>query len=302
MVKLIRYIFCIWAVLLIVGFVIFINKNRLHKDIELKNGISTNETEEYINYVYEYGYYTPEYIEKKFGVKNLTNEEYERMLYYDKHIYEMLLKMTEKGNDWRCFPILKSIKERYNEKEGILEKYNFDSVEYSQETLDLLAENGSTSPICFIITKGKKKTKIYFRILLDGGLDELEEERVVDITDEHGNELDTRLVCNEQNWLIILHNFVSKDVEEQLTIAITDKLRKKYLNFQDIFSDIIPTHKNYGKVLYSIETEEQSNYNTLTAIYRCFEIKNNKNMRLYKVHFILDDKQYIDDVEIEVLE
>lgn len=156
MIKIMRYMFYAVFVLGIIAFVYIIN---LKKDRNTRNEITDSETEEYINYGYEYGYYTPEYIEKKFGVKDLTNEEWEQMMYYDSHIYEMLLKMTEKGNSWRCFPILKSIKDRYNEKEGILEKYDFDSVEYSKDTLNDLEEYGSISPISFIITKGKKKLK-----------------------------------------------------------------------------------------------------------------------------------------------
>lgn len=290
MAKVIRYIFCVWVVLLIVGFILFINKNRLQEDKELENGISTNETDEYINYGYEYGYYTPEYIEKKFGVKNLTNEEYELMLYYDKHIYEMLLKMTEKGNSWRCFPILKSIKDRYNEKEGILEKYEFDNVEYSQETLDLLAENGSTSPICFIITKGKKKTKIYFKILMDGGLDELEEEKVIDITDVNGNELDTRMVCNEKNWeeFIWLLFYLGKDYYK--TIAVTKNFEDNYDSLETAISSKLSIHKSG----YSIGINSNDFNKKIVNYYW----KSNNIRYIVTTKIILDNNKYLDNIDI----
>lgn len=290
MAKVIRYIFCVWVVLLIVGFILFINKNRLQEDKELENGISTNETDEYINYGYEYGYYTPEYIEKKFGVKNLTNEEYELMLYYDKHIYEMLLKMTEKGNSWRCFPILKSIKDRYNEKEGILEKYEFDNVEYSQETLDLIAENGSTSPICFIVTKGKKKTKIYFKILMDGGLDELEEEKVIDITDVNGNELDTRMVCNEKNWeeFIWLLFYLGKDYYK--TIAVTKNFEDNYDSLETAISSKLSIHKSG----YSIGINSNDFNKKIVNYYW----KSNNIKYIVTTKIILDNNKYLDNIDV----
>ena len=291
MIKVNRYILCVWVVLIILALVLFINSNKSQVNKEAESIIAN--TDEYINYGYEYGYYTPEYIEKKFGVSDLTNEEYEQMLYYDKHIYEMLLKMTEKGNSWKCFPVLKSIKDRYDEKEGILAEYDFDSVEYSQETLDLLAENGSTSPICFIITKGKKKTKIYFRILMDGGLDELEKERVVNLTDIDGNELDTRIICNESNFEEVVWQLLDLGNQAIKEIAVTKKFEEKYNNIEDAISKNLTTHSSGYSIGYkSIDNNDKS------AIYYW---KSNGIRYLVNVKFIFDSNNYVDDVQVSLL-
>ena len=98
-----------------------------------------------------------------------------------------------------------------------------------------------------------------------------------------------------------MSNFVSQEIETQHTIAVTDSFSELYPDFQDVFLKKVPSQKDFTSVIYSMETQEKSDYSKLTATYRCFEIKNTKNMRLYKVHFILDDKQYIDDVEIEII-
>ena len=202
----------------------------------------------------------------------------------------MLLKMTEKGNSWRCFPILKSIKDRYNEKEGILEKYEFDNVEYSQETLDLLAENGSTSPICFIITKGKKKTKIYFKILMDGGLDELEEEKVIDITDVNGNELDTRMVCNEKNWeeFIWLLFYLGKDYYK--TIAVTKNFEDNYDSLETAISSKLSIHKSG----YSIGINSNDFNKKIVNYYW----KSNNIKYIVTTKIILDNNKYLDNIDV----
>lgn len=296
-IRLLKYIYIVLIVSLVVTVAIIINKKS-------SNNTKNNEINEVDNNkpdYYNYDYFSDEYIYYKFGAENLTNAEKEKMLYYNEHINEMLLEMMKKDGNWRCFPVIKDIKEQYDEKEGLLAEFDFDSVEYSNETLDILKEYGSTGRVSVVGTKNKQKKIVYMSIATNGGLENFSIDRVVNLTDENGNELDTRLRCTEENWQTILSNFVSQEIETQHTIAVTDSFSELYPDFQDVFLKKVPSQKDFTSVIYSIDTQEKSDYSKLTATYRCFEIKNTKNMRLYKVHFILDDKQYIDDVEIEII-
>lgn len=301
MIKIIRilnHIFIVTIVSLIVVFAIIINKSNKGDITDTKKDNIDNNKQLYKNSEP----FSDEYIYYKFGVKDLTDEEKVQMLYYNEHINEMLLEMMKKDGNWRVFPVIKNIKEKYDEKRGLLAEFNFDYVEYTKETLDILKEYGSTGRVSIIGTKDKQKKQIYMSLATNGGLEDFSIDRVVNLTDEFGNELDTRFRCTKENWETILSNFVSQEIETQHMIAVTDSFNALYPDFRDIFLKKIPSQKEYTSVIYSIETQEKSDYNSLTAIYRCFEIKNTKNMRLYKVHFILDDKQCIDDVEIDILE
>ena len=297
--KRLKYIVLGILILIISMFVFLVTK--LEHD-NSSHMIDTTENNDEIQIYDDEGYFTDEFIEKEFGVEHLTQEEKDLMRYYNNNIHEMLLKMLKPGSEWRCFPVSKSIKDKYNEKEGILADYNFDSIEYSDKTKDLINEYGSPGNISVIGTKNQKKKEIFMTISTNIGLETFEIVKVVDLTDENGNELDTRLRCNEENWDRIIQNFVSQEEIEQDTIAFTNHFKKLYQNCQNVFLYKIPTHKDYSSAVYSIETQEQSNYKNLTAIYRCVKLANTQEKRLYKVHFILDSNQYIDDVDIEVLE
>ena len=297
-IRLLKYIYIVLIVSLVVTVAIIINKKSSNNTKNNEINEVDNNKPDYDNY----DYFSDEYIYYKFGAENLTNAEKEKMLYYNENINEMLLEMMKKDGNWRCFPVIKDIKEQYDEKKGLLAEFDFDSVEYSNETLDILKEYGSTGRVSVVGTKNKQKKKVYMSIATNGGLENFSIDRVVNLTDENGNELDTRLRCTEENWQTILSNFVSQEIETQHTIAVTDSFIELYPDFRDVFLKKVPSQKDFTSVIYSIETQEKSDYSKLTATYRCFEIKDTKNMRLYKVHFILDDKQYIDDVEIEILE
>lgn len=300
MIRRIKYLVLI-LIIVLVG-VAFILYNNYQRKLIVNNNENDNEIiPDRIIYDGE-SFYSDKYIEEYFGVTGLTDEEKQLMIYYDNNHDEMLLKMAQKGNSWRCFPVEKSIKDRYDEKEGILSEYDFDSVEYSKETLNDLAEYGSVSPISFVGIKGNQKKKIYFYISSNYGLVRLDKDKVIDLTDENGNELDTRLKCNETNWIDVIHNFASQNIEEQDTMAFTNRFKQLYKDSQDAILKKIPSHIEYSSIMYSIETEEQSDYSTLTAIYRCFKLTNTQEKRLYKVHFILDSNLYIDDIEVEIIE
>ena len=257
-------------------------------------------------------------IKKHNKLKNINSElkkevivDYEEMELRKKYykggegVLELLLPLAEKNGNWEHYPLTRHFKEKFNEKDGVLGKIEFDKVEfcpYKEGEYPF-----STYPH-YVITKGKEKIVYQLDWSIDNdefglrAIDDITLSKPIVFVDENGNELDTRLRCTEENWQTILNNFVSQEIETQHTIAVTDSFSELYPDFQDVFLKKVPSQKDFTSVIYSIETQEKSDYSKLTATYRCFEIKNTKNMRLYKVHFILDDKQYIDDVGIEVLE
>lgn len=258
--------------------------------------------EEPTNEGYESGYFSDRYIKDNFGVIDLTFDEKQQMIYYNSHKYEMLLKMMEKGSSWRCFPIQKSIKDKYSEKDGVLGEYNFDSVVYSDKTLNDLEEYGSVGQISVIGTKGKEKKQVYMSVSFYDGLETFIINKVIDITDKDGNNFDTRLICNKDNWIDIIHNFVDNDISIQSQIAVTDSFKSLYANFNDIFEKNINDHQNYTTPIYSIESEQQNDFDDLSVVYRCFEKNDSKIMRLYKVKFILDANKYIDNIEVSIVD
>ena len=285
MIRKIKNITLIVLIIMVVSLIIFFRKVLLKNNDVNKNANKISKIEE-----------------------KLTDEQIEKYNSFNDKFYGegAIIRLVEKNSDWSDIPLTKHFREKYNEKDGILGNIQFDKVEYCPY------EEGTypfTRTSYFVITQGKKKTAYIYSedtIHIDDEtfyyFDDITLSEPIVFVDENGNELDTRLRCTEENWQTILSNFVSQEIETQHTIAVTGSFSELYPDFQDVFLKKVPSQKDFTSVIYSIETQEKSDYSKLTATYRCFEIKNTKNMRLYKVHFILDDKQYIDDVDIEILE
>ncbi len=157
-IRILKYLLIIAIVSLVVAFAIIVNKRNKSDIVDTKKDNLISDKQMYKNYKP----FSDEYIYYKFGVKDLTDEEKEQMLYYNEHINEMLLQMMKKGGNWRIFPVIKDIKEEYDEKKGLLAEFDFDNIEYSKETLDILNEYGSAGRVSIIGTKDKqKKTGLY---------------------------------------------------------------------------------------------------------------------------------------------
>ena len=232
--------------------------------------------------------FTDEFIEKEFGVKNLTADEKDLMMYYNNNIHEMLLKMLKPGSEWRCFPVSKSIKERYNEKEGILAEFGFDSVDYSDQTKEILNEYGSAGNISVIGTKNQKKKEIFMTISTNRGLESFEIVKTIDLTDENGNELDTRLRCTEENWESILNCLIDNDENRQSMVAVTKSFNSKYKSFTDAI--IYKTHENGAS--YGYKSNDFKN-----KILKCYWYTKSGD-KIVTVKLILDNNEFIDDIEI----
>ena len=295
MMKLIRILTCLYMIFVVVLVVVFVIISRKSD----KNGttmeeVVTNHKSMYRNYEY----FSDEYIYHKFGVENLTEEEKERMLYYNEHINEMLLEMMKKGGNWRTFPVIKEIKEQYDESKGLLAEFDFDTVEYSKETLEILEEFGNTGRVSIIGIKGKQKKRVYMSLATNGGLENFSIDKVVDLTDEDGNELDTRIRCTKENFEDII--LIMMDRYEYLSsyVAVTDSFKSKYSKYadlSDIFAKQFKPQNSYMQIYHNQKIDEEN----LTADFYWISDEVDK---LYRVYFILDENQYIDDLEIEILE
>lgn len=235
---------------------------------------------------------------------NFTEEEiksYEE--FNEKSMWTQITRFVEKNGNWSDIPLTKHFREKYNEKDGILGDIQFDTVEYFPY------EEGTypfTRTSYFVITQGKKKIAYNYNmydvgvVIRDDGyriglVDDIELSSPIVFVDEDGNELDTRLRCTEENLGEIISIALDWNIDLASRVAVTDSFKLKYEDFTDIF---------YKKF------KPRGEYHT---IYKCkgFDAKkltsdfywiSDEVEKLYRVYFILDDKQYIDDVEIEVLE
>ena len=291
MIRRIKYLVLI-LIIVLVG-VAFILYNNYQKKLIVNNNENDNEIiPDRIIYDGE-SFYSDKYIEEHFGVTGLTDEEKQLMIYYDNNHDEMLLKMAQKGNSWRCIKEKKSIKDRYDENKGMFPEYDFDTVEYSQNTLDDFVEYGDIGNVSIIGTKGKKKKIIYIKFSTNDGIEYLEIEKVLDYTDENGNELDIRMKCNMDNfddyvWTI----YQSKD-EMNDYISTSKRFANKYLNLEDIISkNLIGLRDGYSVGYKSADFDNKS------AVYYW----DSNNIRyLVNVKFIYDKNDSIDDVEVSIV-
>ena len=292
MIRKIKYIILIIIVVL-VGILILISRHFQQENIDIINNNSNTDMD---YYTYDgNGNFTDIYIERQFGEIGLTNEERNQMKYYDDHEYEMLLKMAQGGESWRCFPVLKTIKDSYDEEKGILSEYNFDNVEYSQETIDDLAEYGSVSPISFVGTRGKEKIKVYYYVGRDGGLVRLEKWKDEYLTDKEGNKLDNRMKCNKNNFEDIIITMMNTGYNLNSVAVTTESFKHKYEDLTDIFYQTFKPIGRYHTVMYYTNI----NPDNLTVDFY-WEVENIE--KLYRAHFLTDDNECIYDVNIEMLE
>ena len=170
-----------------------------------------------------------------------------------------IVRLVEKNGNWDDIPLTKHFREKYNEKDGILGDIKFDKVEYFPY------EEGTfpfTRTSYFVITQGKKKTAYMY------SEDTIKISNVVfyyfdDITlsdpivfiDEFGNEVDTRLRCNEGNWEPILMFLIDNDENRQKSVAVTESFISKY----ESFDNAIISQTNENGACYGYKSNDFKN-------------------------------------------
>ena len=217
----------------------------------------------------------------------------------DRGLRNLLLPLAGKNGNWQHYPLTRHFKEKFNEKDGVLGNIEFDKVEFCPYKE---GEYPFSIYPHYVITKGNEKIVYQFNWKTDE--DEYGVEAIDDIiflsspikfTDSNGHELDTRLRCTEENFDKIINVMLDWNTDLSSQVAVTDNFKSNYTDLTNIFYQKFQPKGKY----HTVYKGKGYNSKDLTAD---FYWKADEIEKLYRVHFILDDKQYIDDVEIEILE
>lgn len=235
--------------------------------------------------------------ESSIELREETIVDYEEMElrknYYkgEEGVMELLLPLAEKNGNWEHYPLTKHFKEKFSEEDGVLGKVKFDKVEfcpYKEGEYPF-----STYPH-YVITKGKEKIVYQMNWSIDK--DEYGLRAIDDITlsdpivfiDENGHELDTRLRCTEENWKEILMTLAHGNEEKYNSIAFTDKFNSQYISLNDLISK----KTNESGACYGYKSNDFKN-----KIAECYWYTKSGD-KILKIKFLLDDREYIDDIEV----
>lgn len=225
-----------------------------------------------------------EYYLKEYGLKDLTQEDKQRIRSWETYgAYELILLMCKKNGDWSKLPVSKETRERYNEKDGILKDFEFDSIEIDPKTIGIY--DYDPTPAQIILTKGNEKTRVYidYSYSIDnGGICQIEIKDAIKIVDENGNKLNEGFPFNEK---YTLQNF-----ETWTNVGLTDKYisnhGKELLNLFTHYSPL-----EYNPIAFDERKSKLNNhmaYFIVTSVLECKE-------REYEVYYQLDENNYLDD-------
>ena len=253
MFKITRYIILVFAIILIciIGITIVVRRNyKVTKDFQ-------NETISYIEH-----------------------EDYN----------ELALKLAEKNGDWSRYRLCENFRKKYNEKDGIFGKMQFDKVEYKP------FHDGKYSfeeyPY-LVVTQGLKKTAYMFSLyeVLNGY--DIQWADKIEITDENGNELEGKIKVDKDSFVRAMQ-MLAWGYEQEECIGKTEKFKEKYPYFLDLFIHYSPLEFNQITFI-----EELSSFENNEAY---FEVDSNLECkkRTYIVKLILDGSNFIDDVDVKL--
>lgn len=223
-------------------------------------------------------------------------------------------EVAKKNGDWSKLPLSEEFRKKYNEKDGILGKVEYDKIEYAPMwAQDFERLEGHVK--FFVITQGKKKTAYTYIIFDndDGLVDDVYLFEKIVLYDEDGNALGIPKYTYFSYNLGIESYFktLANGGDEADTIEVTDNFRKKYPNFIDLFIRYSPGEYNILTYIFDDETK------TLPAI--TYDKENNvffyedmvakieidslleKVKRYYKVVYSIDDEGFLDDATATLL-
>lgn len=220
----------------------------------------------------------------------ITNEENKYIEFDD--FNEMGLYLAKKNGDWSKFHLSKEFRKKYNEKNGIFGNMKFDNVEYKPY------HDGKYSFEDYsylVVTQGKKKTAYTFSLINTGDGYNIEFYNIIELVDENGFDLDAKIIINKENFGNSFRK-LSRGSNDEQSIAVTNNFHKKYPHFLDLFIHYSPPEFNRIKFL-----EDRSSFDKKEAY---FEVDSELEckIRTYKVKFKLDEKGYLDDADVELLE
>lgn len=237
--------------------------------------------------------------------KNTENEKYELGKYYFDSDNEstFLEKICNRNGNWKNLPLSDKFLAKYNEKYGIFEDIDFDKVEVNpyvntDEKLYLSHYNH------IILTKNNKKYVYQYDLMCQGSfskppyyplLDDIVlSEPVVMEVDNNGN-FEYKRPMTDSYKSENIYNLLNGGVYET-SVATTEHFKEKYPYFLDLFIHYSPL--SFNKIKFFEDESDLDNNIAIFSVDSVLECKKRK----YKVELILDDKLYLDDCEVELLE
>ena len=228
--------------------------------------------------------------------KNATREEREKIYLYSNNLKAVALEMCKKNGDWSLI-INNNRYGEYNQEDGLLKDYEYDSI----ESADWIGDD--YSGYLDIIAKNSKEERKY-RILI------YKEDGIISNIDVKLGEIKSLNTNNEIELNKL--KFDKEHTEENFRnlgkyesayrgginwsgedIGITNNFYEKYPYFLDIFIHYSPLE--YNKItLKDLDIENQIATFEVDSVLEC-------KRRTYEVRYILDDKMYLDDVEVNIL-
>ena len=267
-------------VLLIIISVIIINRN-----LDKKNNYIQEDTID--NNEMEFDDYSDSRFLEEYGLTGLTHEEKERIIGWEyKGFYDVVLLMCKKNSDWSKLPISKETREKYNEKDGLLKDFDFDTVEIDYEGTEQF--DYEPTPAKLIITKGKEKTRIYLDYSNLNGVSDVQIKDVVKLTDKNGNELNPGFPFDDEH---IISNF-----SDWYNVGLTNKFKNKYGdNLLNLFIHYSPlTYNHIGFDIDKSDLSKNMAYFTVNSVLEC-------KKREYEVYYTLDKDKYLDDAQARLV-
>ena len=204
----------------------------------------------------------------------------------------LIMQIAIKDGNWSNLLLTDNFKSKYNEKDGVLGKIQFDKIEYKPYNEGRYSFEDRTY---FVITQGLKKTAYTFNLIgKNGYIDDIKYFEIFDLTDENGQELDAKVTINSDNFTRIFH-MLSIGGNDERSVAVTPNFHQKYPYFLDIFEHYSPLKFNNIKFV-----EENSSWERKEAYFIVDSILECKK-RKYLVEFALDKRGYLDDVDVKLI-
>ena len=203
--------------------------------------------------------------------------------------------LAKKNVNWDKYPLSEKFKEKYNEKDGILGKLQYDDIEYRAYAGSIEKYYFRDYYTYFVITQGLEQTAyIYDTVYQQDGylLDDVTIIEKIKITDSEGNYLSIKGHSIDRDNFYSCFNSLSRGGDDEQSIAVTDHFHKKYPYFLDLFIHYSPLRFNRIEFI-----PERSSWEKKEA-YFIVDSKLECKKRYYRVKFKLDDKGYLDDVNV----
>ena len=236
------------------------------------------------------------------------NEKKDLYAYFfgEEREYELVQRLCEKNGNWKNYPLTDNFFSKYNEKDGILGRIEFNKVDvypyrnvangdFLSRVPHIKIRLNNELMIYFYQLKYKNEVKKNRSISL---LDDIELSEPISVVVDSSGKFDFKMPFYSKYYKLNNLNILTGNTDDVYidVIAVTEKFHSKYPIFLDLFIHYSPLSFNHMRLL-----SEESDLDNNIAIIKVDSILECKE-RKYKVKLILDEKLYLDDCEVELLE